>query len=84
MNVQLTERPLSELTQIFRDVPVGLCTFDLSLRFVFVNEWLAALNGVPAAEHLGRTIHELIPDVAAGVEAQLRQVIETGKPIVGG
>ena len=76
--------PMSELTQVFQDVPNGFCTFDIDFRYVFVNEWLAALNGVSAAEHIGRTIHEVIPDVAAGVEAQLRQVIETGEPIVGG
>ena len=33
---------------------------------------------------LGRTIGELIPDVAAGVEIQFRQVIDTGEPIIGG
>ena len=83
MDVQPTRLQGSDLTQVFRDVPVGFCTFDLDLRFVFVNEWLAAINGVPAETHLGQTIHEVIPDVAAGVEAQLRQVIETGEPVVG-
>ncbi len=67
-----------------RDVPVGFCTFDLKFRYLFVNEWLAALNGLSAEDHLGRTIHQVIPHVAAGVEAQLRQVIDTGEPIVGG
>ncbi len=76
--------PLAELVRVFRDVPIGFCTFDLDFRFVFVNEWLAALNGVPADAHLGRTIHEVIPDVAAEVEAQLRQVVETGEPVIGG
>ena len=33
---------------------------------------------------MGRTLRELIPDVAEGVEPQFRQVIETGQPIIGG
>ena len=45
---------------------------------------MAALNGIAIAEHLGRSIHDVIPNVAAGVEARLRQVIETGEPIVSG
>ncbi len=84
MNEQEKQRQLAALTQVFRDVPAGFCTLDLELRFVFVNEWLAVLNGIPAAAHLGRAIHELIPDNVETVEAQLRQVIETGVPFVGG
>ena len=35
------------------------------LRYVRVNDRLAEINGVPAAEHLGRTIAELLPDLPA-------------------
>ncbi len=83
MNDQSAHEQLTDLEKIFRDLPVGFCTFDLNFRFLFVNEWLAELNGVAVSEHHGRTIHEVIPDVALGVEAQLRQVIEAAKPIVG-
>jgi len=81
-----TERTseLVSLQHINAAAPIGLCSLDKDLRYVFVNEWLAALNGLSVEQHLGRTISEVLPDVAAGVEAQLRQVIETGIPIVGG
>ena len=72
------------LNRVYREAPVGLCYLDTDLRFIFINEWLAAMNGIPVEEHLGRTIGELLPDVAAGVESQLRRVIETGQPIVNG
>ncbi len=84
MNDGILQRPLSELERVLEDVPIGFCTFDLDFRYVFVNKWLAALNGIPVAAHLGRTIHQVIPHVAAGIEDQLRQVIETGETIVGG
>ncbi len=72
------------LAEIFRDAPVGLCWLDTKLRFVYINEWLAAINGFSVEQHLGRTIGEVLPDVAAGIEPQLLQVIETGRSITQG
>ena len=75
---------IQETQRIYKDMPVGLCYLDTDLRFIHINDWLAEINGIPAEEHLGRTLGELVPDVAAGVEAQYRQVIDTGEPIIGG
>ena len=66
---------------VYLEAPIGLCSLDLDLRYVQVNEWLAATNGLAASEHLGRTIGEVLPDVARGVEKQLRHVITTGESI---
>ncbi len=79
-----TDALAKELKQLFRDVPIGLCYFDRNLRYLLINDWLAAINGIPADDHLGRRISEVLPDVAEGVESQLRSVIETGEPIIGG
>lgn len=72
------------LDRAYREAPIGLCHFDTELRYVWINEWLAALNGIPVEEHLGCTIEELLPDLAAHVVWQLRRVLETGQPILGG
>ncbi len=80
----LTEDLITEVQRVYKDLPVGLCFFDADLRYVQINDWLAELNGLPAEEHLGRTIGELIPEVAAGVEAELRKVIDAGEPVIGG
>lgn len=74
----------AELEHLYRTAPVGLCCLDTSLRYVHINEWLAAINGLTVEEHLGRTIRDVFPDVAAGVEKQMRKVIETGEPVIGG
>ena len=66
---------------VYLEAPIGLCSLDLDLRYVQVNEWLAVVNGLAVSEHLGRTIGEVLPDVARGVEKQLRRVITTGQPI---
>ena len=72
------------LRRAYDEAAVGLCYFDADLRYVHINKWLAQLNGVPVQKHLGRTVHEVIPNVAAGIEVQLRRVIETSTPIMGG
>ena len=73
-----------EPKDIYKKAPVGLCYLDTDLRYLHINDWLAALNGLPIGAHLGRTIRAVLPDVAEGIESQLRQVIETGEPIVEG
>ena len=68
----------------YNEAPIGLCYLDLDLRFVHINKWLAAVNGLTISEHLGRTIREVLPDVARGVEEQLHHVITTGEPTEAG
>jgi len=64
---------------------VGACCFDTQLRFVDVNEVLADLNGLPREDHLGRTVSEIVPgEGGKSVEVQLRHVLATGQPILGG
>ena len=69
---------------LYRGAPIGLCYLDTDLRYVQINDWLAAINGLPAGEHLGRTIFEILPDAAARLERQFRHVIETGEPVLRG
>ncbi len=66
------------------EAPVGLCFLDRELRYVFINEWLAELNGTSVEGHLGRTVGEVLPEVAAGAELQLRSVLKTGVPVING
>ena len=62
----------------------GVCYFDTDLRYREINAWLAALNGLDPADHIGREISEVLPSVADSVVGQLRYVIETGEPIFNG
>jgi PAS domain S-box-containing protein len=80
---QLSERT-SEVERLYASAPVGLCYHDTDLRFLYINEWLARLNGLPVKAHLGKTICEVLQDVAAGVVPQLRHVLQTGEPIIDG
>ncbi len=78
------QRVHKDLQGLYEESPIGLCSLDTNLRYIHINDWLAAINGLPVEAHLGRTIREVLPDVAAGVEQQLRKVIETGDPLIDG
>jgi PAS domain S-box-containing protein len=62
--------------------PVGLAFVDTDLRYVRINAALAAINGRPAADHLGRRIDEVLPEIADEVEPIYRHVLETGEPVL--
>ena len=74
----------SDFKRLYAIAPVGLCYFDTDLRFLYINQWLARINGLPVKAHLGKTIDDVLKDVALGIVPQLRQVLQTGKPIFGG
>ena len=41
------------------------------------------MNGMPLEAHLGRTVREVVPDLADAAERAFGQVFETGEPISG-
>jgi PAS domain S-box-containing protein len=78
---EIAVRRLQQIEAIYATAPVGLGFVDSDLRFVSVSERLAAMNGVPAADHIGRSIHEIIKDTAEAAEPFLRKVFESGQPL---
>ncbi|MEU9433276.1 SpoIIE family protein phosphatase [Streptomyces sp. NPDC048252] len=81
--VRRLERDLALSTRMVAQSPNGLAVLDTELRYVSVNPALERINGVPAADHLGRTIHEVLPRLdAEALEAAARQVLRTGEPLL--
>ncbi|MGE5655602.1 MAG: PAS domain S-box protein [Actinomycetota bacterium] len=72
----------NRLNAFFACAPVGLTILDTQLRFVQVNEVLAQMNGIAVANHLGKSVGELLPDLAAQVEPIYQQVLKTGLPLL--
>jgi PAS domain S-box-containing protein len=78
----VSSQRLTELLLLYDTAPVGLGFVDPDLRFVKVNEALAKINDKPMAEHVGRTVFDVLPEeVAKKVEALLRQTMATGRPL---
>ncbi|MEH2314140.1 MAG: PAS domain S-box protein [Nostoc sp.] len=62
--------------------PVGLAFLDTELRYVHANEALAAINGVPQSQHIGRTFREVLPKWAAQIEPVFEQVMKTRQSLL--
>ncbi|GGZ12874.1 SpoIIE family protein phosphatase [Streptomyces poonensis] len=63
--------------------PVGMAIVDTELRFVWANAALEVFGGGPAHERIGRRLAEVQPGLdAERLEAQMRQVLRTGEPVV--
>ncbi|SCK38204.1 SpoIIE family protein phosphatase [Streptomyces sp. WMMB 322] len=62
--------------------PHGMGILDTDLRYVMVNDVLARFNGVPAEDHVGRSVSEIVRPADRGeYEKHLRKVMETGVPL---
>src|SRR3954447_10002139 len=72
--------PDALLEAIFQHAPVGMGFWDASLRCVRINEALAAINGVPAAETVGRTMSEVLGPLGEQLEALFQQILDDGVP----
>jgi PAS domain S-box-containing protein len=72
---------LAEIEAIYKTAPVGLCFIDTDLKFVRINEHLAQINGLPVSEHIGRTLRDILPEIAELFEPLYRRAIESGEPI---
>jgi PAS domain S-box-containing protein len=82
-SAEVMRRQLAELEAVYGGAPVGLGFVGADLRYVRVNARLAALNGVPPDEHVGRTPSEITPSLAPAIEPLLRGVLATREPVRG-
>ena len=70
------------LKSFFQAATAGLVLLDKNLRYVQINDTLAEINGLPAEDHIGRTLREVLPGLAPVREPILRKVLATGEPIL--
>ena len=75
---QAAAETLARLEALVCSAPNGICYLDRDLRFQMVNPALAAINQRSPADHLGRTMTEVCPVMAAWIEPMLHQVLATG------
>ncbi|HUO10771.1 MAG TPA: PAS domain S-box protein [Phycisphaerae bacterium] len=76
-----TEQTLALLDTLQTHAPVGFAFIDRDLRFTRINDTLAAMNDLPATEHLGRSVAEIVPDLWPQVEPIFHRVL-AGEPVL--
>jgi PAS domain S-box-containing protein len=70
------------LDALYSSAPVGLGFWDRDLRFVRVNEALARINERSVEDHIGRTLAEVVPQLADVLVPLARRVLETGEAVL--
>ncbi|MFI8103180.1 SpoIIE family protein phosphatase [Streptomyces sp. NPDC086023] len=81
--VQRVETDLALSERLVSQSPIGLALMDTDLRYVLVNPALERINGIPAAQHTGRRVRDTLPFLDIDrVERALREVLETGTPLL--
>lgn len=76
-------RRLAELDAIFESDAVGVAVLDRDLRYLRINNSLAAIDGSAVESMLGGTVRDRAPHIADRVEPILRSVLETGQMRTG-
>lgn len=69
------------LEGLLLSAPVGLGFVDRSFRFVRINDALARYGGRSAADHLGRSVSEMVPHLWPLLEPIFRRVLEVGETL---
>lgn len=78
------ERDLALSVRLVDQSPIGLAVLGSDLRYLAANPALERMDGLSAAEHLGRRVGETLPFLDADVvEAAMRGVLKSGVPQVG-
>jgi PAS domain S-box-containing protein len=71
------------LQLVYDTAPVGLAFLSTDCRYLMINQHLTEICGISVADHLGKTVREMVPQVAEQVEQIVRHVVASGEPITG-
>jgi len=63
------------VSAFFKSANVGVGILDSNLRYLAINKVLAEMNGIPAQNHLGKTVREILGDIGDPIEKSLAQVM---------
>jgi PAS domain S-box-containing protein len=78
-DVQFPKQPALQL--IYDTAPIGLAFLSPDCRYLQINQRLTEICGISVEGHLGRTVRDCVPALASSVEAIVRSIMETGKPV---
>ena len=83
LSERISSGQLAHLELLYRKAPIGICLLDCDLLYISINETLASINGKLAEDHVGRSISEVIPEIAETFAPILRRAIKTGESALG-
>jgi PAS domain S-box-containing protein len=60
----------------------AICILDTQGRFAWVNHEFAVMSGVPASEHFGKTLAQVLGSIAGELEPYVHRARDEGQPIL--
>jgi len=85
-DLRRSQRQTAEVNRVLETfqagAPAGFAFMDRDFRIVRINETLAAINGAPMAQQIGRTVAEVVPKLWPQLEGIYRRVLDNGQPVV--
>ncbi len=73
---------LGLLDSMLAHAPIGIAFFDTHARFIRMNEFLAAMNGVSIGNHIGRGVVEIFPGPTGRlIQEGIQSVFATSEPV---
>jgi PAS domain S-box-containing protein len=71
------------LQLVYETAPVGLAFLSTDCRYLMINQHLTEICGISIDDHLGRSVREMVPQVAEQVEQIVQHIVHSGAPITG-
>lgn len=68
--------------QLQQHLSAGFAILNSDLRYVMINDTLAQFNGKTVADHIGRTVADILPDLYPVIGPMLKSVLETGQSLL--
>lgn len=68
-----------KINTFFSSPSFGVAVVDKQLRFLQINQTLADIHGIQAAEHLGKTYRQTLPHLASSIDPLLHKVFRGSK-----
>jgi PAS domain S-box-containing protein len=72
---------LSLLESILKNAPIGYALINNKYEYLQVNDALATINGISAAEHIGKSVADVLPANSKDLIHILHKIFETGEPV---
>jgi len=73
---------LGLLDSMLAHAPIGIAFFDAHARFIRMNEFLAAMNGISIGNHIGRGVSEIFPGPTGRlIEDGIQTVFAASEPV---
>ncbi|WP_413754551.1 SpoIIE family protein phosphatase [Streptomyces sp. R-74717] len=73
----------SVLDAFLTSSPIGMAVMSPQLRYVWMNETLERIGGVPREQRVGRRMGEVFPGLETdAIEPLMRRVLDTGVPVI--